>query len=98
VTGTALRGIAVNEMSEGVVEDNRVDDAVGVGIFCGDYSMCEIARNSVSDVRDDAVKPPGTAHGYAIFVHYGSKAVVAENALTRTLGIGTFAGAEIIGH
>ena len=96
VTGTALRGIAVNEMSEGVVEGNRVADADGVGIFCGDYSMCEITRNSVSDVRDETVKPPASALGLGILVHYGSKAAVEENSLARTAGIGTFAGAEIV--
>lgn len=96
VTGTTLRGIAVNEMSDGVVEDNRVEDAAGVGIFCGDYSHCQISGNSVSDIRPEATDPSGTEYGYGIIVHYGSKASVWENELARTQGIGTFAEAAIV--
>ena len=96
VTGTALRGIAVNEMSDGVVADNRVHDATGVGIFCADYSHCEISENSVSDIRPDATDPPGSLYGYGIVVHYGSKAIVSENRLAHTAGIGTFAEAQIV--
>ncbi|HEX7311897.1 MAG TPA: right-handed parallel beta-helix repeat-containing protein, partial [Gaiellaceae bacterium] len=48
VRGTQLRGISVTEMSMGMVERNDVHDALGIGIYCGDRSMCEIEHNVVS--------------------------------------------------
>ena len=53
VSNTELRAITMTEMSMGKIEDNEVDGALGVGIFCGDYSHCEIEDNAVSDVRPD---------------------------------------------
>ncbi len=38
VSNTELRAITMTEMSMGSIEDNEVDGALGVGIFCGDYS------------------------------------------------------------
>jgi Right handed beta helix region len=76
VTGTALRAIAVTEMSMGTVERNEVRDARGVGIFCGDYSQCRIDRNDVGAVRAD----PGdrSRAGFAVVSHYGSIAHVSR--------------------
>ena len=54
VTGTELRAITMTEMSMGTIEDNEVTEALGVGIFCGDYSECEIEDNEVSDVAPTA--------------------------------------------
>ena len=45
ISGTELRAITMTEMSMGMIEDNEVDGALGVGIFCGDYSECEIEDN-----------------------------------------------------
>lgn len=53
VTGTRLRGITVTEMSMGMVHGNKVTDALGVGIYCGDHSMCEIEHNRVTGTRPD---------------------------------------------
>ncbi len=53
VTGTAMRGIAVTEMSEGLVEGNTVRGGVGTGLFCGDMSHCEIRGNRVSGIAAD---------------------------------------------
>ena len=50
ISGTELRAITMTEMSMGMIEDNEVDDALGVGIFCGDYSECEIEDNTISNV------------------------------------------------
>lgn len=53
VTGTALRGIAITEMSEGVMRDNEVADVRGVALYCGDMSHCELADNVVRGVVPD---------------------------------------------
>ncbi len=49
VRRTQLRAISVTEMSMGMVEHNDVHDALGIGIYCGDRSMCEIEHNVVSE-------------------------------------------------
>ena len=41
VRETTLRGITMTEMSMGTVSGKSVEDALGVGIYCGDYSQCE---------------------------------------------------------
>jgi hypothetical protein len=92
VRQTSLRGIAVTEMSMGTVEDNVVEDAVGVGIFCGDYSHCEIHGNSVSGTEPDPSGNP-TRAGFGIVAHYGAVATVGDNKLDR--GAASFIGARI---
>lgn len=82
VSGTRLRGIAVTEMSMGAVERNVVEDAVGVGIFCGDYSRCEISENSVSGTRADPSGNP-TRAGQGIVAHYWAVAELDDNQLDR---------------
>jgi hypothetical protein len=76
VSGTSLRAITVGEMSMGEVDRNEVHDALGVGIFCGDYSHCRIRDNDVRDIRVDS----GSASraGYAVVSHYGSHAWVSD--------------------
>lgn len=78
VTGTSLRGIAVTEMSMGEVDENRISDAVGVAIFCGDYSHCEITDNSVEGTRPDPSGNP-TRNGFGILSYFGSVARVEGN-------------------
>ncbi len=82
VTGTSLRAIAVTEMSMGSVERNVVEDSVGVGIYCGDYSHCEINENSVSGTRPDASGNP-TRAGFGVLSHYGAVATLDDNQLDR---------------
>jgi len=78
VSGTSLRGIAVTEMSMGEVDDNRVRDAVGVAIFCGDYSHCTITDNAVSGTTPDPSGNP-TRNGFGILSYFGSVATVGGN-------------------
>ena len=92
VTSTELRGIAVTEMSMGDVEDNVVEDALGVGIFCGDYSHCSIEDNRVSGMRADPSGNP-TRAGIGIVAHYGAVATVEGNTLERPPA--SFIGARI---
>jgi hypothetical protein len=92
VRSTKLRGIAVTEMSMGEVDDNLVEDALGVGIFCGDYSHCSIEDNHVTGTRSDPSGNP-TRAGFGIVAHYGAVATVAGNTLERAPA--SFIGARI---
>jgi len=92
IHGTSLRGIAVTEMSMGSVERNTVTGALGVGIFCGDFSHCSIEDNRVGTVGIDPSGNP-TRAGFGLVAHYGAVATVARNALERAPA--SFIGARI---
>jgi nitrous oxidase accessory protein NosD len=96
VSRTTLRGIAVTEMSMGMVEDNHVRDALGIGIYCGDRSMCEIAHNLVANTRPDRASGDLSRMGYGIVSWFESDAVLHENALVgNARGAGAFAAAKL---
>jgi Right handed beta helix region len=95
VTGMTLRGITVTEMSMGTVEENHVEDTVGVGIFCGDYSVCEISDNSVRSTRPDDRSGDGHRAGFAILSHYGATATVSGNTVVDSPGGIAAANAEL---
>ena len=86
VSNTELRAITMTEMSMGSIEDNEVDGALGVGIFCGDYSHCEIQDNDVSDVRPDLASGDYMRQGVAIQAHFGAEAEVGGNEVVRSPG------------
>ena len=92
VQSTELRGIAVTEMSMGDVEDNLVEDALGIGIFCGDYSHCSIEDNRVTGMRADPSGNP-TRAGFGLVAHYWAVATVGGNTLERPPA--SFIGARI---
>jgi hypothetical protein len=81
VSRTTLRGITVTEMSMGSVSDNRVEDAIGVGIFCGDYSHCSVEQNRVSGTRPDPGSDDGGRAGIGIYAYFGAIAELDENEL-----------------
>ena len=81
VSETSLRGITLTEMSMADVEGNEVEDALGVGIFCGDYSVCRIEENSVSGTVADVESGDRTRMGFGILSHYGADATLADNRL-----------------
>ncbi len=81
VRGTTLRGITVTEMSMGSVHDNEVDDVLGVGIFCGDYSHCDIDGNRVTNTRVDTSSDNELRHGIGILAHFGAIATLSNNEL-----------------
>ncbi len=96
IENTTLRGITLTEMSMGTVEENEVREALGVGIFCGDYSHCEIEENFVSGTRPDLASGDLTRLGYGIVAHYGAKATVADNRLDgNARATGSFSRARI---
>ncbi|MEO8290027.1 MAG: right-handed parallel beta-helix repeat-containing protein [Gaiellaceae bacterium] len=96
VSGTTLRALTLTEMSMAVVERNDVQDSLGVGIYCGDYSECEIDDNSVRGIRADHASGDKTRMGFGIVVHFGAKAAISGNAVSESPG-GTkaFLGAKI---
>ena len=96
VDGTALRAISLTEMSMGMVEGNVVRNATGVGIFCGDYSHCEIERNTVVGTRVDRESGDPSRAGYAIQANFYARATVGTNALSANArALGLFTGATI---
>jgi nitrous oxidase accessory protein NosD len=80
VHGTSLRGITMSEMSMGEVEENSVSAANGVGIYCGDHSECEIARNVVAGTRRDRSGDRARA-GVGIVANYYALARLRDNVL-----------------
>jgi nitrous oxidase accessory protein NosD len=94
VHGTSLRGITMTEMSMGEVSDNHVAGALGVGIFCGDRSECEVHRNVVTGTRAD---PHGDLSrvGVGIESDFDSVAELHENVLVgNAVARRAFAGAR----
>ena len=81
VTNTTLRGITVTEMSMGTVQQNHVEDGVGVGIFCGDYSHCQIKENRVARTRPDPDSDDGGRAGIGIYAYFGAIAELDDNEL-----------------
>jgi hypothetical protein len=80
VQGTTLRGITMTEMSMGEVLDNHVANGLGVGIFCGDRSECEVHRNVVSGTRRDPLGDLSRV-GVGIESDFESVAKLRDNVL-----------------
>ncbi|HZD18792.1 MAG TPA: right-handed parallel beta-helix repeat-containing protein [Actinomycetota bacterium] len=78
VEGTTLRGLAVTEMSEGLVEGNTVRDASGIAYYCGDMSHCEIRRNTARGIVDDGSRIKSRA-GYGAVAWYYATMRVTDN-------------------
>jgi nitrous oxidase accessory protein NosD len=93
---TQLRGITVTEMSMGMVEHNDVNGALGIGIYCGDRSMCEIAHNIVTGTRPDRSSEDTSRGGYALVSWFESHARVRGNTFVgNARGSGAFARSTI---
>jgi parallel beta-helix repeat protein len=79
ISRTTQRGIAMTEMSMGMIEGNDVRNATGVGILCNDHSECMIEKNTV--VGTKALPGSEWTNGYGVLVSYESIADVEDNAL-----------------
>jgi hypothetical protein len=77
-TGTA---ISVDEMSMGMASHNTVRDALGVGLYCGDRSMCMFDHNTVIGTRPDAASGIRTRRGLAVLAGFQSEADLWRNRL-----------------
>jgi nitrous oxidase accessory protein NosD len=95
IRDTSLRAITMGEMSMGKIDENRVLGALGIGIFCGDYSHCAIERNHVAGTRPDMASGNPTRAGYGIVAHFYAWAKVRRNA--NADGIAAFVGADVTG-
>lgn len=96
VRETTFRGIAVTEMSMGTVTENAVEDTVGVGIYCGDYSHCHITRNSVRGVRPDRSSGDRLAHGLGILSQFYAQTRMSDNGIVASPGgVRTSSGGSI---
>jgi nitrous oxidase accessory protein NosD len=95
VIGTRLRGITVNEMAMAHVVRNAARDAEGVGIYCGDYSVCTFSDNRIDGVRADG--SGNRAHaGIGIVVDYHAHAELSRNSISGARArLATFAGGTI---
>jgi hypothetical protein len=94
VSDTSLRGIAVTEMSMGKVDGNLVAGALGIGIFCGDYSHCSIESNRVRGTRPDRVSGIPSRAGVDVVSHFGAVATVGGNELDGG-GAAAFVGGRV---
>jgi hypothetical protein len=90
VERTAMTGISLTEMSMGSVERNTVRNAVGIGLLCGDRSVCEIDRNVVVGTRRDDAGGNRMRAGFGLEVEFGAEADLGQNELAanpRTMGV-----------
>jgi hypothetical protein len=86
VARTTMRGIAVTEMSMGMVARNEVGGGRGVGIFCSDYSMCEIRDNTVHGIRPEPDTEDASRMGHAIVAQFAADATLGENIMYGNAG------------
>ena len=99
VVGTRMTGISMVEMSMGTVAHNRVSDALGIGILCGDHSLCELERNTVVGTRRDDFGGNRMRAGIALEVEFESEATLAHNALiANPRSLGLFLGGYVDRH
>lgn len=85
VSETTLRAVAITEMSHGVARDNRVEDAFGAGLYCGDMSMCDFSGNEVTEVASMGTGT-GSAEGWGLVVSYRSRASTSGDSLAGESG------------
>jgi hypothetical protein len=97
VRSTTLRAISVTEMSQGDVDQNRIEQVVGTGLYCGDHSVCNLRDNRVRGTTPQPDTPVAWGAGYAAIVLYGSDAYFKGNDFQRVAvaGIGVFDNSAI---
>jgi hypothetical protein len=81
VSRTTGQAIAVDEMSMGMASHNAVRDALGVGLYCGDRSMCMFDHNTVIGTRPDTSSELRNRRGIGIFADFQSEADLWRNRL-----------------
>ena len=94
VAGTTLRAITMTEMSMGKVEENTASNVLGVAIYCADRSECEIADNTIVEVRPDPSGDPSRA-GIGVVSFFGAHAELDGNEIVGARKSATFASGTI---
>ena len=79
VSRTTGEAISVDEMSMGMASHNTVRDALGVGLYCGDRSMCMFEHNTVLGTRADVSSGLRTRRGIAVLADFQSEADLWQN-------------------
>ncbi len=96
VSRTQMAAISMTEMSMGTIRQNEVRGALGVGINCGDRSMCEIRKNVVIGTRSDAADGNKTRAGFGVEVLFGAEAELTGNDLTtNAASLGVFQNSTV---
>jgi hypothetical protein len=81
VSRTTGEAINVDEMSMGMASHNTVRDALGVGLYCGDRSMCMFDHNTVVGTRADLGSGIRTRRGIAVLADFQSEVSLWQNRL-----------------
>ena len=81
VSRTRQQAIDVDEMSMGTASHNVIRNAVGVGLYCNDRSMCMFDHNTVVDTRPDSSSGLRTQRGFGILASFQSEADLWQNRL-----------------
>jgi hypothetical protein len=97
VSRTTGEAISVDEMSMGMASRNTVRDALGVGLYCGDRSMCMFDHNTVIGTRPDASSGIRTRRGLAVLADFQAEADLWRNTLTANpVAAGAVTGATLV--
>jgi hypothetical protein len=90
VSRTTGQAIAVDEMSMGMASHNAVRDALGVGLYCGDRSMCMFDHNTVIGTRADTASGLRNRRGLAVLADFQSEVNLWRNRLVgNAVAVGT---------
>jgi parallel beta helix pectate lyase-like protein len=81
VSRTTEQAISVDEMSMGMASHNSVRGARGVGLYCGDRSMCMFDHNTVIGTRADTASGLRNRRGLAVLADFQSEADLWRNRL-----------------
>jgi len=81
VSHTSGEAISVTEMSMGTAMDNQVRDALGVGLYCNDRSMCMFEHNTVVGTRDDSAGGNRSRRGFGVLSSFLSEADLRGNEI-----------------
>ena len=81
VSRTSRQAIDVDEMSMGTASGNVIRDALGVGLYCNDRSMCMFDHNTVVGTRPDTSSGLRTQRGFGVLASFQSEADLWQNRL-----------------
>jgi hypothetical protein len=81
VSRTTHQAISVDEMSMGMASHNAIRNALGVGLYCGDRSMCMFDHNTVIGTRPDTSSGLRNRRGFAVLADFQSEADLWRNRL-----------------
>jgi hypothetical protein len=96
VSRTTGQAISVDEMSMGMASHNTVRDALGVGLYCGDRSMCMFEHNAVIGTRPDTASGLTDRRGFGVFADFEAEADLWQNSLTANpVATGAVTGATL---